>query len=63
MINLSPYRKTVTAITIGLIGWASSVVTSNPAAITAGEFVQLATVLATALGVYTATNEPNLGRG
>jgi len=55
--NLSPYRKTVAAVVIGLIGWATAVVTSNPAHITAGEWIGLATVVAQALGVYQITNE------
>lgn len=57
MINLSPYRKTVTAVVTGLIGWASSVVVSNPTAVTAGEWIMLATVLATSFGVYQVANE------
>lgn len=56
-MNLAPYRKTVAAVVVGLLGWATSVVTSNPVQITAGEWIQLGTVLATALGVYQVTNE------
>lgn len=51
------YNKTVAAVVTGLIGWAASVVTSNVAHITAGEWVQFATVLATALGVYSVSNK------
>jgi hypothetical protein len=58
MEKLAPYRKAVAAVIVGIIGWATSVVTSDPTAITAGEWIQLATVLATALGVYQITNEP-----
>jgi len=54
--NLSPYKKTVAAVVIGVIGWASSVVTSNSAPVTAGEWVQLSFVVATALGVYQLSN-------
>lgn len=53
---LSEYNKTITALITGLIGWASSVVVSDPAKITAGEWVQFATVLAVGLGVYAVTN-------
>lgn len=56
-MNLAPYRKTVTAVVTGLIGWGTVVVTSAATAVTGGEWIMLATVLATALGVYTATNE------
>jgi hypothetical protein len=57
-MNLAPYRKTVAAVVTGLIGWATVVVTSAAAAITAGEWIMLATVVATALGVYQVSNEP-----
>lgn len=56
-MNFAPYRKTVTAIVTGLIGWATLVVTSEPAAITSGEWIVFATVVATALGVYQIPNE------
>lgn len=54
---MNAYRKTLAAVITGVIGWSSAVITSNTAAITAGEWVMLATVLATALGVYTVKNE------
>lgn len=56
-MNLSSYRKTITAVVTGLIGWASAVVTSNTTTITAGEWIMLATVLATALGVFALPND------
>jgi hypothetical protein len=56
-MNLAPYRKTVAAIAIGLLGWGGSVVTSTQSPITASEWLQLGTVVATALGVYQVTNE------
>ncbi len=58
-MNLSQYKKTISAIVTGLIGWATVVTTSADAAITSGEWIMLATVLATALGVYTFTNAPS----
>jgi len=51
------YTKTITAVVTGLIGWAAAVVTSDRASISASEYVMLATVLATALGVYTLPNK------
>lgn len=51
------YTKTITALVTGLIGWAASVVTSNAVQITAGEWVQLATVVAVTLGVYSFANK------
>jgi hypothetical protein len=54
---LSKYRKTIAAVITGLIGWASAVVASDPTAITATEWIMLATVTATALGVYSIANE------
>lgn len=56
-MNIAPYRKTIAAVVTGLIGWATVVVTSEPTAITASEWNMLATVLATALGVYQVSNE------
>ena len=58
MPNLAPYRKTVTAVVTGLIGWAAVVITSEPTAITASEWLMGATALATALGVYAVANQP-----
>jgi hypothetical protein len=55
---LAPYRKTVAAIVVGLIGWATVVVTSETSKITAPEWIGLATAVATALGVYTVPNTP-----
>lgn len=52
-----PYTKTITALVTGLIGWATSVVTSNSVHITAGEWIQLATALAVSLGVYSFANK------
>lgn len=57
-MGLAPYRKTVAAVVTGTIGWAAAVVTSDPTAITAAEWVMGATALATALGVYVVANEP-----
>jgi hypothetical protein len=60
MEALNPYKKTVAAIVIGVIGWATAVVTSDRATISAGEWIMLATAIATALGVYSVTNEPEI---
>ena len=54
---MKKYRKTLTAVVTGGIGWAAVVVTSPAAAISASEWLMGATVLATALGVYAAPNE------
>lgn len=53
---LGPWAKTVTALVVGLLGWASIVITSDPAAVTANEWVGLGVVLAIGLGVYTVPN-------
>jgi hypothetical protein len=55
---LNAYRKTITAVVTGVIGWAAVVVASNQTAITASEWLMLATVVATACGVYTVANQP-----
>lgn len=59
-MNLAPYRKTVAALVVGLLGWATVVVTSPEATITASEWLGLGTALATALGVYQVPNEPEV---
>lgn len=56
MINFGPYGKTLTALIVGLIGWATLVVHSASAPITADEWIQFVTVLATALGVFGVAN-------
>ena len=54
--KLGPYAKTVAALVVGIIGWASAVVASDSAPITATEWIMLATVAATAIGVYSVAN-------
>ncbi len=56
-VNLGTYNKTITALITGLIGWGSAVVTSDTTAITAAEWIMLATVIATALGVFSIANK------
>lgn len=57
-MNLSRYRKTITATITGLLGWAGVVITSSGAHISASEWLALATVLATAFGVFIVRNDP-----
>lgn len=52
------YMKLITAEVTGLIGWGLQVVTSPSVAITGGEWIALATIIAMGLGVYSATNTP-----
>lgn len=56
--KLRPYTKTIAALAIGLLGWATQVVTSSEAAITASEWIALATVILVSGGVYEFANEP-----
>lgn len=56
-MNLSAYRKTIAALVTGLIGWGAVVVTSSVTKISASEWLMFATVVATALGVYSVKNE------
>lgn len=53
---MNRYRKTITAVVVASIGWATAVVASDPAPITASEWIMGATGLAVALGVYTVPN-------
>jgi hypothetical protein len=55
-MNFAPYRKTLTALVTGLIGWGTAVVASSSSAVTATEWIMLATVAATSLGVYGVSN-------
>ena len=54
---MATYRKTITALVTGAIGWAAVVITSDQTAISASEWLMGATALATALGVYAVPNE------
>lgn len=53
---MPPYLKTVAAVVTGVIGWATLVVNSPSTAVTASEWIVLATVVATAVGVYVVPN-------
>jgi hypothetical protein len=59
MPDLSPYRKTITAIVGAGIAFATLVVVSPSDAITAAEWLSGGAGLATALGVYAVPNEPD----
>lgn len=56
-MNLPAYKKTISALVTGVLGWVAVVITSAPAAVSASEWLMLGVVLATALGVYTVRNE------
>ncbi len=58
MISLGTYGKTIIAIVTAVIGWATLIVNSAPADITASEWIVGATGLATAIGVYAVSNAP-----
>lgn len=53
-----PYRKTLAAVVIGVLGWATAVVQSPAGPVSASEWITLATVVVTALGVYAYPNRP-----
>lgn len=57
MSNLPAYRKSITALITGLLGWAAVVIVSDSIKITASEWLALGVAAATALGVYTVPNE------
>lgn len=56
--RLQPFAKVVAALTVGVLGWATSVVASDPAPVVAAEWIGLATVIAVGLGVYQTSNTP-----
>ena len=53
---MSKYRKAVSALTTGVLGWAAVVVASDQAPVSASEWLALGVVLATAAGVYAVPN-------
>lgn len=55
-INLGKYGKAIIALATGAIGWGTAVAASASGPITSSEWVGLATVIATALGVYSIQN-------
>lgn len=54
---LNKSRKTITALVTGTIGWAYMVNDSVTPGVTTGEWIGLAVVAATGLGVYTVANK------
>lgn len=54
---MNTYRKTLVAVVGACIAFATLVITSAPAEITASEWLSGAIGLATALGVYGVKNE------
>jgi hypothetical protein len=52
------YQKSAAAAIIGLIGWGYVVIDSAPTAVTASEWLALATVGAVTAGVYGVPNTP-----
>lgn len=57
MSKLNEYRKTIAAVVTGGLGWGALVVASEPAAVTAAEWLAGGVALATALGVYLIPNK------
>jgi hypothetical protein len=54
--KLAEYRKSITALFTGIVGWAGFVIASAPTEITAPEWLMLATAVGIALGVYAMPN-------
>ena len=57
MTLLHTYKKTITALVTGAIGWATMVVSSPAVSITGPEWIAGATFVAIGLGVYGAKNQ------
>lgn len=53
---MGKYRKVIAATVGAMITWGTAVVISEPAPVTASEWLQLAGGLATAWGVYQISN-------
>lgn len=56
MKNINKWAKSATALVTGVIGWGLVVVASDPAPITASEWMQLAIAVGIGLGVYAVPN-------
>jgi len=56
-MKLAAYRKSITALITGLLGWGAVVIVSESTKITASEWLSLGIALATAAGVYQVKNE------
>lgn len=56
MKRLNEARKAITALVTGWLGWGAVVIASDPAPVTASEWLALAIVTATAVGVYSVPN-------
>jgi len=54
---MSKYRKTISAVVTGVLGWFGVVIASEAATISQSEWLMLAVGLATALGVYGVSND------
>lgn len=56
-MSLGVYNKAVGALVVAVLGWAAAVIASAPKAITASEWLELATAAAVALGVRQLQND------
>ena len=54
--RITPYSKAIMALLTGAVGWATLVVTSDPAAITSEEWVAGGAALVTVVGVFLVPN-------
>lgn len=57
-MSIGEIRKALTPIVVGGMTWATFVVNSSSKPITGNEWLYGASLLVTALGVYTVTNAP-----
>lgn len=60
---MTRYSKSITALVSGVLGWCAVVIASAPGRVTASEWLGLAVAIATALGVYSASNTSRRERG
>jgi hypothetical protein len=58
MGKLAEYRKTIAAVLIGALTWATMIVESAPSEITSSEWIAGGGILLAAIGVYAWANEP-----
>lgn len=56
LAKLAPYKKAVTALATGVVGWVTAVLASPAPGVTGTEWVVLVTVILSAAGVYGVTN-------
>ncbi len=59
-MSFGRYQKTIAAFVTGILGWFGAVIAAHPDnfSVSNSQWLQLAAIVATALGVYAVANDP-----